>query len=175
MTTPITTPKHLALSALLAIAAMTALPAQAQELTCYTVRDSKGKIIDQTTEAPVDMSRPLSQTLPQKYGPGSTMIVGFSDFTSCSEKIASASTETSGFTGYTASSFGAASGYSGSSSGGSYGGGGYSGSYSPSSYGSYGTSSAGRYAVSSYHRNDGTYVRAHTRGYSGGGGGGRKR
>ena len=42
---------------------------------CYTVYDASNKVIHRTSEAPVDMTLPLSQTVPVRFGVGASMIV----------------------------------------------------------------------------------------------------
>ncbi|WP_152682614.1 hypothetical protein [Caenimonas sp. SL110] len=42
-------------------------------LACYTVHDSAGRVVYQGADAPVDMSRPLHQTVPQRF-PGGHMV-----------------------------------------------------------------------------------------------------
>lgn len=43
-------------------------------LACYTVHDASGRVVYQGADAPVDMSRPLHQTLPQRFPAGSHMV-----------------------------------------------------------------------------------------------------
>lgn len=163
----------IALSILLPISAQA--QQEIQEAICYTVRNSAGKIIEQTTDVPVDMSKHLSQTVPEKYGAGSTMTFSLLDTDYCPEILAATSASPNGFSSRTVSTpnFAAYSGYStgytGANSYASASGGGVSGYAGANGGGS------GRYAVRGYHRSNGTYVQAHTRGYSSSGGGGRKR
>ncbi|MES2785637.1 MAG: hypothetical protein V4684_09255 [Pseudomonadota bacterium] len=49
-------------------------------LACYTVHDSAGRVVYQGSEAPVDMSRPLHETVPQRF-PGGHMV--FDTTTAC--------------------------------------------------------------------------------------------
>lgn len=51
-----------------------ALPAQA----CYTVHDAAGRIVYRSAQAPVDMSRPLHDTLPQRF-PGGHLVFDTTD------------------------------------------------------------------------------------------------
>ena len=44
-----------------------------QALACYTVYDPKSRVMYRSTEAPVDMSRPLHETLPQRF-PGGQLV-----------------------------------------------------------------------------------------------------
>ncbi len=60
-------PSTTLLTSLLAAAAW--LPAHA----CYTVYDAAGRVAYQSRQAPVDMSRPLRDTLPQRF-PGGHMV-----------------------------------------------------------------------------------------------------
>ncbi|MDD2610679.1 MAG: hypothetical protein PHX60_13520 [Giesbergeria sp.] len=175
-------PNRLALSTLLAIAAITALPAQAQDVTCYTVRDSTGKIIDQAADPPVDLSKRISETVPQKYGAGSTMMIGLSDFSSCNNNTNTA-TETNGFSGYAASNLGTNSGQN-YSSGGSYTrGSSHRSSYDigPTASNTYigGSTGGGHTYVKGHYRSNGTYVQPYMRSSGNygrsSGGGGRKR
>ncbi|HWI83392.1 hypothetical protein [Ramlibacter sp.] len=51
-----------------------------QALACYTVYDSANRVIHRSSVAPVDMSRPLHQTVPQRF-PGGQLV--FDHDTSC--------------------------------------------------------------------------------------------
>lgn len=62
--------------------------AQADIATCYSVRDQQGKLLEQTTQPPVDMSRPVSETVPEKYGPGSRMTFIQMDKSACPDVMA---------------------------------------------------------------------------------------
>lgn len=62
------------LMSFLAVAA--SLPAHA----CYTVYDAASRVVYRSTQAPVDMSRPLHDTLPQRF-PGGHMV--FDTASSC--------------------------------------------------------------------------------------------
>lgn len=138
---------------LLTIASAVTLPTQAQEVTCYTVRDSAGKVLEQSTQAPVDLSKPLSQATAERYGSDSKLTIWPTDRSSCPDaaSVAAASpgkrnTDTGNFGSYQASHL--TSGYTSTSS------------YTDTSS----TDSAiGRHNVRGYTRKDGTYVRPHTR------------
>jgi len=65
--------KYLWLGPLLAAASFNAA-------ACYTVYDSANRILYQGEEAPVDMSRPLHETLPSRY-PGGQLV--FDNETDC--------------------------------------------------------------------------------------------
>lgn len=67
-------PSQSALLCFLVLAA--SLPAQA----CYTVYGAAGAVVYRSTQAPVDMSRPLHDTLPQRF-PGGHMV--FDTASSC--------------------------------------------------------------------------------------------
>ncbi|HYD76928.1 hypothetical protein [Ramlibacter sp.] len=54
-----------------AVAAFAAVPA----LACYTVYDARGSIVYQAQQAPVDMSRPLHETMPRAF-PGGHLVFG---------------------------------------------------------------------------------------------------
>jgi hypothetical protein len=54
--------------------------AAAPALACYTVYDSNNRIVFRSSEAPVDMSRPLHETMPQRF-PGGQLV--FDTQTSC--------------------------------------------------------------------------------------------
>jgi hypothetical protein len=54
--------------------------------SCYIVMDSKGNVVSQSPNPPVDMSRQLHNTVPEKYGQGTTMTFGIAD-TDCGEKV----------------------------------------------------------------------------------------
>ena len=51
-------------------------------LACFTVHDSSGRVVYQGAEAPVDMSRPLHETVPQRF-PGGHMV--FDTTTVCND------------------------------------------------------------------------------------------
>ena len=65
--------KHIVI---LATALLAAAGAQA---SCYTVLGPKGNILSQSPNPPVNMSRPLHETLANKYGPGATMVFGIAE------------------------------------------------------------------------------------------------
>lgn len=48
--------------------------ATATHANCFTVHDGAGKLILQTMGSPVDLSRPLGDTVPQQFGPGSHLV-----------------------------------------------------------------------------------------------------
>ena len=48
--------------------------ASAQALACFTVFDRENRLVYQSERPPVDMSRPLHETVPSRFGPGSHMI-----------------------------------------------------------------------------------------------------
>ena len=54
--------------------AAAALLTTAAHAGCYTVLDSKGNIISETSTPPVDMEYQLHQTVPYRYGKGARMI-----------------------------------------------------------------------------------------------------
>src|SRR5690349_15646353 len=62
---------------LLPLLGLASLPAFA----CYTVYDSSNRVVYQSTQPPVDMSRPLHETLPARF-PGGSMV--FDDSRECS-------------------------------------------------------------------------------------------
>lgn len=166
MTTPATTPKRLALSALLAIAASLALPAQAQTITCYTVRNSAGTLLEQSIIPPIDLSQPISQGVAEKYGPNAKLVMWPTDHSSCPDaaSVAAASPgkrDTGSFGSYQASHL--TSGYNSSSYD--------SGSTYPSSYAHAGRTGSRRSASSYDSRN--THRSSYSSGsrshYSGGG------
>ena len=161
---------------LLTIASAATLPTQAQEVTCYTVRDSAGKVLEQSTEAPVDLSKPLSQATVERYGSDSKLTIWPTDRSSCPDaaSVAAASpgkrnTDTGNFGSYQASHL--TSGYNSSSYD--------SGSTYPSSYAHAGRTGSRR-AASSY-SNSNTYRSSYSSGSSshshssGRGRGGRRR
>lgn len=49
---------------------------------CYTVYDQSNRVVYHAAQSPVDMSRPLSETVPQAF-PGGHMV--FDNFSACSE------------------------------------------------------------------------------------------
>jgi len=71
--------------ALAALGTVSALPAQA---ACYTVYQG-ARIIYRSTTPPVDLSRPYSETLPLRFGSG-TSLVEAHDETGCSQVVLAA-------------------------------------------------------------------------------------
>lgn len=69
-------PSHLKSFALLLPGLLLATAAQA---ACYTVLDARGVVVSQTSTPPVDMSRPLHQTVPARYGRGAHMVFGVAE------------------------------------------------------------------------------------------------
>ena len=57
---------------LLAAALLAAGTAQA---TCYSVYKADGTLLHESSTTPVNLSLPLGDTVPEKYGPGATMTV----------------------------------------------------------------------------------------------------
>jgi hypothetical protein len=49
---------------------------------CYTVYDASNRVVYHAAQSPVDMSRPLSETVPQAF-PGGHMV--FDNFSTCNE------------------------------------------------------------------------------------------
>ena len=68
--------RHLRSGALLVPGLLLAAAAQA---ACYTVLDARGVVVSQTSTPPVDMSQPLHQTVPARYGSGAHMVFGLAD------------------------------------------------------------------------------------------------
>ena len=62
----------------IAIAAA-ALLTTAAHAGCYTVLDSKGNVILESSTPPVDMGYQLHQTVPYRYGTGSRLVFGAAD------------------------------------------------------------------------------------------------
>ncbi len=56
-----------------AACAAVAVAASAASAACYSVYDSKGKLLQQTAQPPVDMRYHLGHTVPKKYGVGASM------------------------------------------------------------------------------------------------------
>ena len=54
--------------------ALACLFSAAASASCYTVLNPKGTIVYQSPEPPVDMSLPLHQTVPVRFGKGTTMV-----------------------------------------------------------------------------------------------------
>ncbi|MCK9515008.1 MAG: hypothetical protein M0Q87_02950 [Ottowia sp.] len=67
---------RLRLGVLLGAGVVLASTAQA---ACYTVMDTQGVVLSQTSTPPVDMSRPLHETVPVRYGRGAHMVFGVAD------------------------------------------------------------------------------------------------
>ena len=57
---------------LLAAGSFFALSAQA---TCYGVYKADGTLLQETVTTPVDLTHPLGDTVPVKFGPGASMII----------------------------------------------------------------------------------------------------
>lgn len=47
--------------------------------SCYTVFGPKGEVLSESTNSPVDMSLPLHQTVPERFGPGAVLVFGIAD------------------------------------------------------------------------------------------------
>ncbi len=62
-------------------------------LACYTVHDGAGRVVYQGAEAPVDMSRPLHETVPQRF-PGGHLV--FDTSTVCTSINATGAGQTRG-------------------------------------------------------------------------------
>ncbi len=123
--------------------------AQAQPITCYTVRDSAGTLLEQSAEPPVDLSKPLSEGVAEKFGPNAKLVMWPTDRSSCPDaaSVAAASpgkrnADTANFGSYQASHL--TSGYSSSYDGG------YSSGYTPRSNHAYAGRSSSRRSASSY-------------------------
>lgn len=67
---------------LLAAASWVAVSAQA---TCYGVYKADGALLQETATTPVDLSQPLGDTVPVKFGSGATMII--SDGFQCRDRV----------------------------------------------------------------------------------------
>lgn len=63
----------------LSFALAAGLLAAGAQASCYTVLNAKGDIVSQTSTPPVDMSRPLHDTVPVRYGKGANMVFGLAD------------------------------------------------------------------------------------------------
>ena len=55
--------------------------ASAQAVACYTVFDRENRVVYQSERPPVDMSRPLHETVPPRFGAGSHMMFDGSECT----------------------------------------------------------------------------------------------
>lgn len=55
------------------------LAAASAQAGCYTVFSPKGEVLSQTSTPPVDMSYPLHQTVPQRFGVGAHMMFGLEE------------------------------------------------------------------------------------------------
>jgi len=60
------------------------LAASAQADVCFTVLDARGKVMHQSRRAPVDMSRPISETLYSRF-PGAAVMVFGTNNEACEE------------------------------------------------------------------------------------------
>ncbi|MBY4595468.1 hypothetical protein [Ottowia caeni] len=47
--------------------------------SCYTVLGPKGEVLSESTNPPVDMSLPLHQSVPDRFGPGAVLVFGIAD------------------------------------------------------------------------------------------------
>ena len=61
------------------VAGAAALASISVQASCYIVRNAKGQIISESPNPPVDMSQPLHDTVPRKFGAGATMSFGVVD------------------------------------------------------------------------------------------------
>jgi predicted small secreted protein len=60
------------------------LVAAGAQATCFTVLGPGGQILSRTSTPPVDMSRQLHETVPQRFGTGAVMVFGSTqDETTC--------------------------------------------------------------------------------------------
>ena len=55
------------------------LAAQAAQAACYIVYTADQQVVYRAQTPPVDMSRQLHQTVPQRYGRGATLVFGIAD------------------------------------------------------------------------------------------------
>lgn len=83
MRLPLTAVSPLALALLLSAAGA------ARADVCFTVLDSGGRVLHQSRKAPVDMSRPISETLNRRF-PGASLMVFGTNNDSCAEMQAEA-------------------------------------------------------------------------------------
>jgi hypothetical protein len=67
---------------LLAAASFFAVTAQA---TCFGVYRADGTLLQETANTPVDLTQPLGDTVPVKFGPGASMII--SDGFLCRDRV----------------------------------------------------------------------------------------
>lgn len=51
----------------------------AAHAVCFTVLDAKGEILSETSTPPVDMSRPLHETVEKRFGSGAVMVFGLAE------------------------------------------------------------------------------------------------
>jgi hypothetical protein len=75
---------------LLAAASFVAISAQA---TCYGVYRADGTLLQETATTPVDLTHPLGDTVPVKFGPGATMVM--SDGFQCRDRAEEPRTQNS--------------------------------------------------------------------------------
>lgn len=61
------------------IAALALVLGTAAQAACFTVLDAKGEILSETFTPPVDMSRPLHETVEKRFGPGAVMVFGLAE------------------------------------------------------------------------------------------------
>lgn len=61
------------------IAALALSLGSAAQAACFTVLDSKGQILSETSTPPVDMSRPLHETVEKRFGSGAVMVFGLAE------------------------------------------------------------------------------------------------
>lgn len=74
-------------------AALLTLAGSAQA-SCYIVMNSRGNVLSETTLPPVDMSKPLHLTVPQRFGPSARMSFGIAE-RDCGTSIDALGIETS--------------------------------------------------------------------------------
>lgn len=70
----------------LLILATALLAAAGAQASCYTVLGPKGDILSQSPNPPVNMSRPLHETVTNKYGPGAHMVFGIAE-ADCGQRV----------------------------------------------------------------------------------------
>ncbi|MCZ2498947.1 hypothetical protein GN316_19485 [Xylophilus sp. Kf1] len=73
----------------LALALSLGAAGAAQADVCFTVLDAGGRVLHQSRKAPVDMSRPISETLNRRFPKASVMVFGTNNDT-CQETQAEA-------------------------------------------------------------------------------------
>jgi hypothetical protein len=62
------------------VVAIALLASGVAQATCYSVYKADGTLIQEGSTTPVNLSMPIGDTVPEKFGPGTLMMVSDNDF-----------------------------------------------------------------------------------------------